>query len=120
MKWTTRTEVWITILLFVVLSVAVFYISFTVEQNSLSISLFGLFFVLFMGLLATTLDRRIKSKNYPLFVRTIVNLVLINMFLFVILILVFRQNVSNFITLTITYTLGYSLFTFIRYKLDSE
>lgn len=118
MKWTTKTETWVTILLFVALSTAVFYISLFVERNSLTISLFGLFFVLFMGFLAIIVDFRIKSKNYSLLIRTIVTLVFMNVFLYVILVIVLSQNLANFFASTITYTIMYSLFAFIRYKLN--
>lgn len=120
MKWTAKTGMWVSVLIFVVLSATVFYISFIVKQNSLSVSLFGLFFVLFIGVLATILEYRMKTKNYSLLVQTVITLVLVNVLIFVILILVFSQNVFNYLIFTITYTLMYSLLTFIRYKLDSE
>ncbi|GAA0592782.1 hypothetical protein GCM10009001_06080 [Virgibacillus siamensis] len=56
MKWKIRVKKWLGILLFAVLSVVVFYTSYVVEQKSLTVSLFGLFFVLLMGLLAFKLD----------------------------------------------------------------
>lgn len=118
MKWTTKTETWVSILLFVALCTAVFYISFFVEQNSLYVSLFGLFFVLFMGFLAITLDFRIKSKNYNQLVRTIVTLVFMNVFLYVILVIVLSQNLANFFAFTISYTIMYIFLAFISYKLN--
>ena len=118
MKWTTKTETWVSILLFVALSLAVFYISFFVEQNSLYVSLLGVFFVLFMGLLAITLDFRMKSKKYSLLTKIIGTLVLVNVFVYVIQVIVLSQNLAYFFAFSITYTIMYILFAFIRNKLN--
>jgi hypothetical protein len=121
MKLTKKTEIWVNVLIsfiFIILSVTVFYISFIVEKKSLSLSLFGLFFVLFMGLLVIILDYRIESKNYGLWVRTVTSLVFTNVIFFVILILIFSGSVSNYLAFSISYTLAQCLITFIKYKLD--
>jgi hypothetical protein len=123
MKLTKKTEIWVNVLIsfiFIILSVTVFYISFIVEKKSLSLSLFGLFFVLFMGLLVIILDYRIESKNYGLWVRTVTSLVFTNVIFFVILILIFSGSVSNYLAFSISYTLAQCLITFIKYKLDSK
>lgn len=120
MKWTTKTETWVTIILFVALSIAVFYISFFVVQNSLNVSLFGLFFVLFMGVLVIILDFQIESKNYGLWVRMFTSLFFTNVMTFVIIILIFSGSVSNYLAFSISFTLMQCLITFIKSKLDSK
>lgn len=116
MRWTIRVKMWIGVLIFAVLSVAVFYTSYVVEQKSLIVSLFGLFVVLLMGLLAFILDRRIKQKNYSLLRRTVTVLVLVNVMIFVMEIALFSGSISNIFTFSISYTVVYCGLTFIRYK----
>ncbi|MBM7601093.1 membrane protease YdiL (CAAX protease family) [Virgibacillus halotolerans] len=120
MKWTIKTEMWVSVLIFAVLSVVVFYISFVVKENTLSVSLFGLFFVLIMGALATILDRRIKLKNYSLWVRTVITLVLVNVLMLVIWLPILSRSLPNFLVFSIPYTLVTIIITFIKNNLDSD
>lgn len=120
MKLSKTAGIWVSILLFVFLSVTVFYLSFILEKKSLPLSLFGLFFVLFMGLLAIILEIQIESKNCGLWVRTIISLFLTNIIIFVILIVILPGTVSHYLAFSISYSLLYCLFTFIISKLDSK
>ena len=120
MKWTIKTEMWVSVLIFAVLSMVIFYISFFVKENNLSVSLFGLFFVLIMGSLATILERRIKLKSYSLWVRTVITLVLVNVLMLVIWLPILSGSLPNFLAFSIPYTLVTIIITFIKNNLDSE
>lgn len=120
MKLKGKRLVFVNCLTFLVLSGVVFYISFTVEENSLSRSLVGLLFVLFIGGIATVWERRIESKNDNLLRWTIVLLLLVNVSIFVILIPILSKELTDFLTFAIPYTLVYSLLTYVQYKLKSE
>lgn len=120
MKRSKKADISVSILLFVILSVTVFYLSFILEKKSLSLSLFGLFFVLFMGLLAIILEFQFESKNSGLWVRTIISLFLTNIMIVVILIAILPGTVSHYLAFSISYSLLYCLFTFIISKLDSK
>ncbi len=113
-------EMWISVLVFIILAAGVFYISFSVEQNSLSLSLFGLFFILFMSIPVTVMEHRIKSKNYSLWGRTISNLVLVNIIFFVTFVVIFSRSISYYLAFAITYTFVQIIITSVKYKLDSE
>src|SRR5690625_1904644 len=113
-------EMWISVLVFIILAAGVFYISFSVEQNSLSLSLFGLFFILFMSIPVTVMEHRIKSKNYSLWGRTITNLVLVNIIFFVTFVVVFSRSIFYYLAFAITYTFVQIIITSVKYKPDSE
>ncbi len=120
MKGSFKTEMLVSGFTFIILAVAIFYISFSVEQNSLSLSLFGLFFILLMWIPATLMEFRIQSKNISLWGRTITNLILVNIMFFVIFIFIFSESIVYYLTFSITYTFVQIIITYVKYKLDSE
>ncbi|GAA0610279.1 hypothetical protein GCM10009001_29480 [Virgibacillus siamensis] len=120
MKWKIRVKKWLGVLLFAVLSVVVFYTSYVVEQKSLTVSLFGLFFVLLMGLLAFKLDHWIVQKNYRLLRHTLIVLVLANAMFFILEIVVFSGGLYDFLIFSIIYTVVYSGLMYIKYKRGLE
>lgn len=102
---------------FIVLSIVIFYTCYVVEEKSLLVSLFGLFFVLFLGLLSLRLER----LEYAGLLRwTIMVLVLVNFTFFIMEFVLFSGELSNFLISSITYTVVYSGLMFIRYKRGLE
>ncbi len=118
MKGSFKTKMLVSGVIFVFLALAIFYISFSVKQNSLSLSLFGLFFILLMWIPTTLMEFRIQSRNISLWGRTIIHLILVNTIFFVIF-LILSERFTYYLAFTITYTLVQIIITSVKYKLDS-
>lgn len=119
MKGSFKTEMLVSGVIFVFLALAIFYIIFSIKQNSLSLSLFGLFFILLMWIPTILMEFRIQSRNISLWGRTIIHLILVNTIFFVIFILILSERFTYYLAFTITYTLVQIIITSVKYKLDS-
>lgn len=115
-----KIKLWVGVLVFIILSAVIFYTCYVLEQKSLIVSLFGLFFVLFLGLLTLMLDYWAKRKNLGLLKWTIMVLVLVNFTFFIMEFVLFSGNLSDFLIYSITYTVVYCGIVFIRYHRGLE
>ena len=107
-------------ILIIVFALVVFYLSYVVVQNSLSMSLFGLFFILFIGLIGDILDHRIKIKQYGLWTETIIMLILVSGAIFVLELFVFDFRLGSVLVYVIPYSLVTIILTYVHYQLKSN
>lgn len=119
----TKTKIQISVLVIMIVSALTFSFSFFVLDKGLSKSLLGFLFVFCLLLLFTMLGFRLESKNYTLWVETVLFLILMNaMFFslyFVINAFVFSVGLSNLLIFFITYTLVYPFVQFIKWRVKN-
>ena len=120
MKKEEKFRIWRSVILNVVLALVIFYASYVVVQNSLSMSLFGLFFILFIGLIGDILDHRIKTKQDGMWTETIIMLILVSGAIFVLELFVFDFRLGSVFVYMIPYSLVTIILTYVHYQLKSN
>ena len=120
MKEKKKFRIWLSVILNVVLALVIFYSSYVVVQNSLSMSLFGLFLMLFIGLIGDILDHRIKTKQHGMWTETILMLILVSGAIFVLGLFVFDFRLGSVLVYMIPYSLVTIILTYVHYQLKSN
>lgn len=115
-----KTKNWVVGIVFAILSVATFYISFVVQKKPLIVAILGLLAVLLIGLLFLMLIQWTSKKSIGLLWQTIIVLISVNLGFFVTFFTIFSDSLAHYLTFAMTYTVIYSGFEFMRYKLRSD
>ncbi len=116
-KWMKEHERFLGSSFIVLLAIVIFYISFYINENNLTISLGGFLFVLFLGVFATIFDHKAKEKKQNIWLRTVVFLIAVNILFAYINFVLFSEGMMRFLPFAIPYTLVILAITWFKDQL---
>ena len=117
MKWMKKHEQSIGIVGIVLLAIIIFYISFYINENSLTISFIGFFLILILGVFITIFDYKMRIEKRNIWMRTIVFLLVINILFAYMMLVLFSEDIFYFLSFSIIYTLVTLAITWFQDKL---
>lgn len=120
MSWIKKYEWVFSSVSILLLAIIVFYISFKKLGNSLAISLFALFLILFIGWIADIIDRKLKKKQRNIWPRAILLLFAVISLTSFTSTIIFHGGLRDVLSFVIPYTLVILAVTWFRSQLHKE